>query len=72
MESERLIHEVLQDFIQGRTAVMITHRPSTLELADRIVVMDAGQIVDSGRFDELAGRCELFRRLAHLELRESA
>ncbi|MAT71971.1 MAG: ABC transporter permease [Planctomycetaceae bacterium] len=72
VESERLIHEVLQDFIQGRTAVMITHRPSTLELADRIVVMDAGQIVDSGRFDELAGRCELFRRLAHLELRESA
>ncbi|MCA9234990.1 MAG: ABC transporter ATP-binding protein [Planctomycetales bacterium] len=72
VESERLIHEVLQDFIQGRTAVMITHRPSTLELADRVVVMDQGRIVDSGTFAELAGRCELFRRLVHLDLRESA
>ena len=72
VESERLIHEVLQDFIQGRTAVMITHRPSTLELADRVVVMDQGRIADSGTFAELAGRCELFRRLVHLDLRESA
>ena len=39
---------------------------------DRIVVMDAGRIVDAGTFRELAGRCELFRRLAHLDLREAA
>ncbi|MDZ4657974.1 MAG: ABC transporter ATP-binding protein [Bythopirellula sp.] len=66
VESERLIHEVLERFVQGRTVFMITHRPSTLTLADRIVVMNEGRIVDTGSFDELAVRCELFCRLAHL------
>jgi ATP-binding cassette, subfamily B, bacterial MsbA len=72
VESERLIHQVLEEFTRGRTAFIITHRPSTLELADRIVVMDEGRIVDVGTFRELAQRCPLFRRLAHLDLRESA
>jgi subfamily B ATP-binding cassette protein MsbA len=72
VESERLIHEVLEKFVQGRTVFLITHRPSTLALADRIVVMDQGRIKDAGRFEELSARCELFRRLAHLDYRESA
>jgi ABC-type multidrug transport system fused ATPase/permease subunit len=66
VESERLIHEVLERFVQNRTVFMITHRPSTLALANRIVVMEEGRIVDVGTFDDLAGRCELFCRLAHL------
>jgi len=70
--SERLIHDVLDQFIQGRTTFMITHRPSTLELADRIVVMDHGRIVDVGGIEELSARCELFRRLAHLDYRKTA
>ncbi|QEG37542.1 ABC transporter ATP-binding protein [Bythopirellula goksoeyrii] len=72
VESEQLIHEVLERFVQGRTAFMITHRPNTLTLADRIVVMDSGKIVDVGKFDELAQRCDLFRRLAHLNVRATA
>jgi subfamily B ATP-binding cassette protein MsbA len=72
VESERLIHQVLEEFTRGRTAFIITHRPSTLELADRIVVMEAGRVLDVGTFRELAGRCKMFRRLAHLEHREAA
>jgi ATP-binding cassette subfamily B protein/subfamily B ATP-binding cassette protein MsbA len=72
VESERLIHHVLEEFTRNRTALIITHRPSTLELADRIAVMEAGRIVDIGTFRELADRCDLFRRLSHLDMRESA
>src|SRR4029078_3631553 len=65
VESERLIHEVLEEFTKDRTAFIITPRPSTLELADRIVVMDEGRIIDVGTFRDLAPRCQLFRRLTH-------
>jgi ATP-binding cassette subfamily B protein/subfamily B ATP-binding cassette protein MsbA len=72
VESEQLIHNVLETFTRDRTTILITHRPSTISLADRVVVMDQGLILDVGTPSELAGRCDLYRRLCHAGYRESA
>lgn len=61
--SEADIHEVLREFVKGRTVFLITHKLHTLEIADRIVVMDAGRIVDAGTHAELVGRCPQYQRL---------
>ena len=71
-ESETLIHESLHEFIQGRTTVMITHRLSTLDLADRILVMNEGAVEDVGTHQELLGRCKSYRRLRATELEGAA
>jgi ATP-binding cassette, subfamily B, bacterial MsbA len=72
VESEQLIHTVLEEFTRNRTTILITHRPSTIALADRVLVMDRGRIVDVGPPNELADRCELYRRLCLSGYRESA
>ncbi|HIQ23070.1 MAG TPA: ATP-binding cassette domain-containing protein [Planctomycetes bacterium] len=75
LESERLIQRALDQFVRGRTAIIVTHRLSALALADRIVVMRDGRILDVGPHDELLARCPFYSRLYQIqfeELRETA
>ncbi|MFF9215537.1 ABC transporter ATP-binding protein [Streptomyces viridosporus] len=60
---EHEIHEALREVMRGRTTLLIAHRRSTLGLADRIAVLDAGRLVDIGTHDELQRRSALYRRL---------
>ncbi|HEX5188042.1 MAG TPA: ABC transporter ATP-binding protein, partial [Streptosporangiaceae bacterium] len=60
---EAVINASLRRVLQGRTALLITHRPSTLRLADRIVVLENGRVLDTGTHEELRARCALYRRL---------
>jgi subfamily B ATP-binding cassette protein MsbA len=70
LESEKAIRKVLEEFISHRTTVMITHRMAILALADQIVVMQSGRILDTGSHDELLGRCDLYRRLYQVQFEE--
>jgi ABC-type multidrug transport system fused ATPase/permease subunit len=62
-ETQMFVQDTLERFSKGRTVIIIAHRLSTISLARRIVVMDAGRIVDVGEHEELLSRCDLYRRL---------
>jgi ATP-binding cassette, subfamily B, bacterial len=66
-ESERVVQSALASAMQGRTTLVIAHRLATVQKADRIVVLEAGQLVDSGTHTELIARGGLYARLAALQ-----
>jgi ABC-type multidrug transport system fused ATPase/permease subunit len=56
LPSERLVQRALRTLLRGRTAFIIAHRLSTVEIADRVLVIDAGRVVEDGAPAELRGR----------------
>jgi ATP-binding cassette subfamily B protein len=66
-ESERLVQASLERLVEDRTTIVIAHRLATVRRADRIIVMDAGAIVEEGDHDSLSARGGLYARLARLQ-----
>nr|WP_315395122.1 ABC transporter ATP-binding protein [uncultured Sphingobacterium sp.] len=66
-ESEKLVQDSLYKLMENRTTVVIAHRLSTIQSADTIVVIDAGQIVESGSHSELIQQEGLYRKLIDMQ-----
>ena len=66
-ESERLVQQALNNLMRGRTTLVIAHRLSTIRSADKIIVLDAGQIVESGPHEELLAHRGIYRKLYDMQ-----
>src|SRR5438309_513785 len=71
-ESERLVQDALDRLMADRTTIVIAHRLATVRAADRIVVMDGGEIVEEGTHASLNARGGLYARLARLQFEDRA
>jgi ATP-binding cassette subfamily B protein len=71
-ESEQLVQRALERLMADRTTLVIAHRLATIRMADRIIVMDGGRIVEEGTHAALSGGGGLYARLARLQFDEAA
>jgi len=67
-ETEQWIQEALERLMQGRTSIMVAHRLSTIQHADRIIVMHHGRIRESGTHQELLKQDGIYKKLYELQL----
>ena len=66
-ESEQAVQQALSKLMQGRTCIIIAHRLSTIRHADQIIVLDHGNIVESGNHDQLIQNNGLYKRLVDMQ-----
>ncbi|WP_051167076.1 ABC transporter ATP-binding protein [Hymenobacter norwichensis] len=69
-ETEELIQAAIEKLMQGRTSLVIAHRLSTIQKADRIIVMDHGEIKESGRHEELLRQSGYYAQLYQMQYRD--
>jgi len=69
-ETEYLIQQGLQEVMKGRTTFVIAQRLRTIKMADQILVLNKGQIIERGRHEELLNQNGFYRRIYDLELRD--
>jgi ATP-binding cassette subfamily B protein len=69
-ESERLVQDAIAHLCQGRTTIVVAHRLHTITHSDRILVIEDGQIIESGRHEELLRRNARYASFFRLQLRE--
>jgi len=69
-ESERLVEQAMGKLLQGRSTLIIAHRLSTVQRADRVVVLERGRVVEEGRHADLVGAEGLYARLYRGQFRE--
>ncbi|EGQ9055566.1 ATP-binding cassette domain-containing protein [Vibrio parahaemolyticus] len=68
-ESEHHVQQALEALMKGRTTLIIAHRLSTIQHADKIAVLDNGELVDVGNHQSLMQSCELYQRLVALQFK---
>ena len=69
IDAMALIHKALQKFTRGRTTFVVTHRLSTLDIADRIIVIDNGRLEAVGTHADLLDQSPTYRRLHEVQAR---
>ncbi len=70
--TEHEIQRAIDSAMRGRTTLLISNRISTLRRADRILVLQKGQVIESGTHDQLLRRTGVYRRLAELQFADLA
>ena len=66
-ESEHKVQQAIDRLMEGRTTLVIAHRLSTVRHADRIIVLDAGRVAETGTHDELMQNQGLYRKLVDMQ-----
>ncbi|KJG34347.1 ABC transporter ATP-binding protein [Photobacterium angustum] len=68
-ESEHYVQQALEELMKDRTTLIIAHRLSTIQHADKIAVLEGGELIDEGDHESLLKSCELYKRLVHLQFK---